>query len=201
MNIFAKLLIIALGITTFIGFEYNREEVGSIVISSVHYIMGNPFGIKQSSVVKKTLGGAYLSVLEQRDAFDVISGIRICCCITFTVYRYTFHTLVEIIHLLNNRTYNPRMKRYDLIYIGTDQTVLAGMIFSILSILYLNLLIFYLFFVAVFLILEIIIYIQLLAENIVINGHIPNILGEAALSKGILNRILNGKLANLNIHE
>lgn len=137
-----------------LSFENCRQNLLNFTINSVIYIMGTPLGIKQSYVVKSTLGSSYLTLLAQTNPQDITTSLRICCYLTFAVYKYTFNTLKEIFHLLNNKTYNPVMKRFDVFYLSNDQIIMAGLLFSILSILYLNILLFYVYFTFIYLILE-----------------------------------------------
>lgn len=203
-NFILKALIVFASTFIFFYFEKNRGKIVSTLTSNVKYIMGCPFGIKQSFVVKTTLGNAYLQLLSPGYTSDIISSIKVCCFITFKVYRHTFLTLKEIFHLLNNKTYNPVMKRFDSIYLNIDQIVLSIMMLSVLSIFWLNLMLFYIFFAIIYLLIEIAMVLQSISIEIIFTGHLISVFTilksefkKSVFYKNFFYRLVNGQLITL----
>lgn len=207
-NFVMKVAILGIGIFSFILFEKNRETIGLLLTKGVDYIMGCPFGIKQSFVVKTTLGNVFIQLISPAYVYDIIFSTRVCCFITFEVYKYTFMTLKEILHLLNNRTYNPVMKRFDSIYLNIDQIVLSVLIFSILAIFLFNLVLFYIYFVILYFLVELGYVLQLILIEIVFSDSSTSVfeLFLSGFQKSIFNRnffyrVLYGELISLSDND
>lgn len=66
--------------------------------------------------------------------YNQIIVIKICSLIVFRAYRVAYGTLKGIYDLLNSRTYNPLMKRYDSIYLKLDHILISILLFTIMFI-------------------------------------------------------------------
>ncbi|ELA42446.1 uncharacterized protein VICG_00545 [Vittaforma corneae ATCC 50505] len=147
------LYLVVIGVISII-YEKVRKTLLISLVSSIEYIVYRPVGIKHNRILKIVLGKAYKSILDPSCCFDVLTSLRICSKIAFGAYSQVFKVIREIFELLNNRTYNPYMKRYDTIYLQVDQIVLSVILMTILLIIFANLILFYCFFVVIYLVTE-----------------------------------------------
>lgn len=143
-------------IAAFLLFYYKiRKFLLKSILLSIEYFVYQPIGIKHNKILRTVFGKSYKSILDQNYCFDLISALRFCSKVVFFIYRNVFKTLREMLELLNNTTYNDKMKRYDTIYLQTDQIILTVILTSILLVIYSNLILIYSFFVLIYLIIEI----------------------------------------------
>lgn len=133
-----------------------RRVLLNAFISSIEYIAYQPIGIKHNRILKTVFGKTYKFILDPNYCFDIIASLRLCSKIAFVVYSQVFKVIREIFELLNNSTYNPHMKRYDTIYLQIDQIVLSVILIAILLVIFINLIMFYCFFAAVYVAIEVI---------------------------------------------
>lgn len=135
---------------TFI-YQNTRKIALTSINKAIEYILCQPIGIKHNRMLKIVFGKAYKSILDPNYCIDVLSSLKICCRFVFIIYRQILKSFIEVFELLNNKTYNHLMKRYDTIYLNLDQIVLAVLLFAVILIIFMNLIILYGFFVVVYL--------------------------------------------------
>lgn len=138
----------------YVLYERIRIPLLTGTISSIEYILYSPIGIKQNRVLMAIFRKVYRSVLDFDCPFNTLKSLRTCCQATFFIYNQIFKILREFADLLNNRTYNPHMKRYDTIYLQTDQAVLSLIFITLILIVFANVILLYVFFLAVYFISE-----------------------------------------------
>jgi len=141
-------------IAAFLIYESTRRDIQLAFVSAIDYIMYQPIGVKHNRLLRAVFGRYCRSLVTADLAYTMHSSLRLCTLIVFAAYRYVFSSLTEMIDLLKGRTYNPVIGRYDTISLKTDQIALTVVLVSVLLIVFSNLVIPYLFFVAVHLITE-----------------------------------------------
>lgn len=123
-------------------------------LRSMDYIMNQPMGIKQNTVIKTIFGTLFKTILSVDMGLYFTLPIRICSRIIFAAYSYNTMILMDIFNLLQNKTYNPIKKRTDTIHLSVDQIVLSVFLFSFGFIIYTNLVVYYVYFVFLSFVLE-----------------------------------------------
>lgn len=129
-----------------LNYKRIRRVLIKAPIVAIQYIIAQPTGIGQSKIIKTLLGNAFIYILDLQEEADHAVSLKICACIVSTAYFHVFKFLEEIFYLLNDRTYNSAMGRYDVLHLKTDQIVLSVFLFSVLAIVFFNLVLFYFFF-------------------------------------------------------
>lgn len=137
-------------------FDILINNIYLFTIKTLCFISNDPFGIKHDKKITKIILNIWTLLLYPNNNFNNIILVdnfslyllrfKVCSFIIFNLYYYIFRGLNELLDLLNNKTYNSKMKRYDKIYLKTDQIVIAVLMFCLLIFLYLNLMFYYLFF-------------------------------------------------------
>lgn len=147
----------ALGISI-LAYVNRPHAIASIFVESplrsMDYIMNQPMGIKQNTVIKTILGTLFKTILPVDMGLNFTLPIRICTRIIFAAYSYNMMILMDIFNLLQNKTYNPIKKRTDTIHLSVDQIVLSVFLFSFGFIIYTNLVVYYMYFVFLSFVLE-----------------------------------------------
>ncbi|KAI4292904.1 hypothetical protein PAPHI01_2178 [Pancytospora philotis] len=124
-----------------------RALLVDAVLGSIDYIMHQPFGIKQNTIIKTLLGSVFKQILSVDTGLDLSMLLCVCTRLIAAVYAYNMMVLMDIFDLIQNKTYNPSKKRIDTVYLDTDQIVLSVFLFSFGIIIYTNLVLYYIFFV------------------------------------------------------
>jgi hypothetical protein len=150
---------------------YFRETIHSLIVDFpdqvISYIVNQPMKIKQTTVIKQSLGGvARLVCIWQKAVLDTQHPlIFVNKVFLFPVYCWLhaftamyFPLLVafkEALHLLKNSSYNPLKKRNDCANLTTDQIFLTVLLFSFFLFLIINMVCFYALFTSIRLFLAI----------------------------------------------
>ncbi|KAI5181087.1 hypothetical protein PAEPH01_2784, partial [Pancytospora epiphaga] len=170
-------------------------------LRAMEHIMNQPMGIKQNTIIKTLLGTLFKKILAVEMELEFLVPVEMCISIIFAAYSYNMMILRDIFHLLQNKTYNPIKKRIDTIYLDVDQIVLSVFLFSFSFIIYTNLVVYYMYFIFLKLVIEIIqlFYLGFLAA---IDGGSPTAAIMAAVGNSFswmefIRRIFTGELRNL----
>lgn len=139
---------ICLKFERFISILYNSS------LKAMKFISMHPFDIKLDNIIMSTLY-KYLLVMKSfplKNGCTLVDNFqslfffaKVSCKFIFILYSYTFKVLTEILDLLINRTYNSKMKRYDTIYLKSDQIVLAVGSLCLIVLFYTNIVFYYVY--------------------------------------------------------
>lgn len=167
-------------------------------LHSMNYIMNQPMGIKQNTVIKTFFGTLFKHIIRVDTGMDFAQPLQICSSIIFSAYSYNTMILMDIFDLLRGKTYNPKKKRTDTIQLSVDQIVLSVFLFSFGFIIYTNLVVYYMYFVFLSCMLEIIRIVSVGAEA-AIDGRMPLAACSAAIGHSFskqkfVGRIFTGEL-------
>ncbi|KAM0681195.1 hypothetical protein GINT2_000390 [Glugoides intestinalis] len=131
-----------------------RRHILCLIFKFIDYLFDQPTGLKQNRVLMQVFTKIYKAILDQDTCFDITGSLKLCMFITFFVYRQTLIYLKELLDLLNNRSYNPMMKRYDMIVLRNDQLILSIVLFAVLLVIFANIIVIYWAFVAIYIVVE-----------------------------------------------
>lgn len=134
-------------------YQSTKDNILNSINAAIEYILDQPIGIKHNRMLRIVFGQSYKAMLDPAHCINILSSLKICCRFVFVIYRQVLKTLIEIFDLLNNRTYNSVMKRYDTVCLSPDQIVLAVFLFAIMLIIFMNLIVLYGFFTIIYLII------------------------------------------------
>lgn len=168
-----KILTIAILLVLILIIIYNPDIIHNIFtempLKSIDYIMNKPLGIEQNTVIKTMLGKLFKQIISLKIHEDFTLPLLICTRFIFIIYSINMMMLKDIFSLIKNKTYNPVKKRFDTIRLDTDQTVLSVFIFSACAIIYMNLVIYYMYFVIIAFALEFINIFKIGASELLFN--------------------------------
>lgn len=115
-------------------------------VASMAYIMKQPLGLKQNTVIKLILGHYFTLVLQAETPLSALESIRICIRSIAWLYTHNTRILMDIAMLIQGRTYNPWKNRVDHIHMETDCTVMSVIMFAVAFIACTNLIVYYVYF-------------------------------------------------------
>ncbi|KAK6090791.1 hypothetical protein P3W45_000036 [Vairimorpha bombi] len=131
---------------------------------AIQYIKDQPMGIKQNTVIKENLGVVFhmmvygqtiiykylylLSLVTDFDKFFVQISIKFI----FKIHAYILSTLLEILGLFRNRTYNKIKKRFDTVKLSIDQIIMSVLLFSVFLLTYVNIICYYIFYLILYMV-------------------------------------------------
>lgn len=133
-----------------------------LIYSSYKFLETQPMGIKQNRIVinfVKCIFMMFYDILGEEDVnflkysqinldkfiihiFILQSASRVISKLCSAIHK----ALKDVFHLLNNKTINPIMNRYDTLMLSTEETVICVFLFVTLFSLVYNLCLFYCFF-------------------------------------------------------
>lgn len=131
-----------------------RLHTLKVLFKSIDYLIDQPTGLKQNRVLMQVFRKTYKAILDHDACIDITGSLKLCMFITFFIYRKTLIYLKELLDLLNNRSYNPMMRRHDMIILRTDQLILSIVLFAVLLVIFANLIVVYWAFVVIYILLE-----------------------------------------------
>ncbi|EPR77782.1 N-acetylglucosaminyl transferase component, partial [Spraguea lophii 42_110] len=123
------------------------------------FLMNNPFGIKQDTLVNRTLGQIFMAIhIVHKDLINLslqldFISIRLSFYIIRTFYRLIVVLLVDLIDIFRNRNYNILKNRYDSVEYDLDTVILASIVFSVACFVYYNIFLYYFYFLGIIFIL------------------------------------------------
>lgn len=129
-------------------YGYAKRMLREMPVAVVQYVI-RPMESNPNRAVETFLGNIFIYVLELQEEADHAASLKICAYITSMVYFHTVKLLGELLDLLNSRTYNSIMGRYDSLYLKADQIVLSIILFFVLIVVLFNVVLFYVFFLPV----------------------------------------------------
>lgn len=152
------------------AYELARKYIKNTIISIIDYIIRHPFVGNRNSVINILLGRYFKSIIAEDGCYNIIIPLGLCIRIVSVLYKHIFAFLAQMIDLLNNRTYNPYMKRYDTIHLQTDQIALVIVLTAVLLIIFANVIALYMLFAILYFITEGFLIAWELFDNITSDG-------------------------------
>lgn len=195
-----KILLVLLFVTYSLNYKRVRKMLTRTPVTVIEYVINQSTGTQQNRTTKALLGNVFIYILDLQEEADHAVSLKVCACAASTAYFYVFKFLKEIFDLLNNRTYNFATRRYDAMPLKIDQTVLLVFLFSVLAIVFFNLVLFYLFFVFAALIVEPFeILLGAAASGCPFKLSLGKEVRSTVLSKRFVSRFIRGDLLNTTI--
>lgn len=111
----------------------------------VHCVKPGVFGYKVNNNISSAIEIATMHILNNLTGTE---GIETAYFFIRYLYSGILLILTETFDLLRNRCYNKRKQRYETIYLETEQIVIAVLLYIINSFFMMNVLIYYIVFVA-----------------------------------------------------
>lgn len=136
----------------------------NLPVYAIFYIKNQPMGLKQNTIIKKNLALVFESINQCQvmlfKYFYIISLVtnldkvlmKIGINFIFKIYKFNLNTLIELLSLFSDKSYNVVKKRYDKITLNVDQIIIGVILFSILILTFINIMPYYIFYVLYYLI-------------------------------------------------
>jgi len=127
--------------------------------------------------------------------YNQIIVIKICSFIVFRAYKAVYGILKDTYDLLNGKTYNPLMKRYDSVYLKVDQILISILLFTIMFIILRSIVFFYCLFLSMSILIK---FFELVFLSAMSSGSYAAFLGGLEKNKyRIVKCIVSGNVSGL----